>query len=79
VLDRRGLRGIALLSDGATRIADCYGLAGWPEVLGIIRADGPGALISQVRQAEAGDPDGARWPRRKINDDATVLWWPDPG
>jgi hypothetical protein len=78
VLDGRGLRGIALLSDGASRIADCYGLAGWPDVLGTIRADGPGALISQVRQAEAGDPDGARWPRRKISDDATVLWWPDP-
>ena len=77
-LARTGLRGIALLSDGATRIADCYGLAGWPEVLGIIRDDGPGALISQVRAAEAGDPDGARWPRRKIRDDATVLWWSAP-
>jgi Protein phosphatase 2C len=76
VLDRAGLRGIALLSDGATRIADCYGLASWPEILSTIRADGPGALISQVREAEAGDPEGARWPRRKISDDATVLWWP---
>jgi hypothetical protein len=73
-----GLRGIALVSDGATRIADCYGLAGWPEVIGIIREAGPAALISQVRAAEAGDPDGARWPRRKIRDDATVLWWPAP-
>jgi hypothetical protein len=78
VLSRAGLRGIALLSDGATRIADCYGLVGWPEVLDIIRDDGPGALISQVREAEAGDPDGARWPRRKIRDDATVLWWAAP-
>jgi hypothetical protein len=78
VLDRRGLRGIALLSDGATRIADCYGRAGWPEVLGTIRAQGPAALIGQVRQAEAGDPDGARWPRHKTSDDATVLWWPEP-
>jgi hypothetical protein len=78
ILTRAGLRGIALLSDGATRIADCYDLVGWPEVLDIIRDDGPGALISQVREAEAGDPDGARWPRRKIRDDATVLWWPVP-
>jgi hypothetical protein len=78
VLTRAGLRGIALLSDGATRIADCYDLIGWPEMLGIIRDDGPGAVISRVREAEAGDPDGARWPRRKIRDDATVLWWPAP-
>jgi hypothetical protein len=78
VLAQAGLRGIALLSDGATRIADCYGLVGWTEVLDIIRDDGPAALISQVREAEAGDPEGARWPRRKIRDDATVLWWPDP-
>ena len=78
VLSRADLRGIALLSDGATRIADCYGLAGWAEVVDIIRDDGPGALISRVREAEAGDPDGTRWPRGKIRDDATVLWWAAP-
>jgi hypothetical protein len=77
-LTRAGLRGIALLSDGATRIADCYHLIGWPELMGVIRDDGPAAVISRVRAAEAGDPDGARWPRRKIRDDATVLWWPAP-
>jgi hypothetical protein len=78
VLARAGLRGIALLSDGATRIADCYGLARWPDVMATIRDAGPGALISQVRAAEATDPHGTRWPRRKIRDDATVLWWPAP-
>jgi hypothetical protein len=78
VLARAGLRGIALLSDGATRLADCYGLAGWPEVMGVIRDAGPGELISQVRAAEAGDPHGIRWPRHKLRDDATVLWWPAP-
>jgi hypothetical protein len=78
VLTQAGLRGIALLSDGATRLVDCYGLIGWPEMLDIIRDDGPGAVIKRVREAEAGDPDGARWPRRKIRDDATVLWWPAP-
>jgi hypothetical protein len=79
ILARTGLRGIALLSDGATRITDRYGLLGWPAVLDIIRSDGPGELISQVRQAEAADPDGRRWPRRKVRDDATVLWWPAAG
>jgi hypothetical protein len=71
-----GLRGLALLSDGATRITDCYHLTGWPELLGVIRKDGPAALIRRVRQAEAADPNGTRWPRSKISDDATVIWWP---
>jgi hypothetical protein len=70
-----GLRGVALLSDGATRITDRYALIGWPALLQIVRADGPAALITQVRQAEAADPDAARWPRSKITDDATAIWW----
>ena len=36
-----GLRGLALLSDGATRITDRYGLLGWPELLAPIRDRGP--------------------------------------
>lgn len=70
-----GLRGIALLSDGATRIADCYRLLDWPAVLAIISGRGPNALIRKVRQAEAADPHRTRWPRSKASDDATVLWW----
>jgi hypothetical protein len=70
-----GLRGVALLSDGATRITDRYGLLGWPTALDLIREHGPAALIHQVRVAEAADPAGARWPRSKISDDATVIWW----
>jgi hypothetical protein len=72
---RSGLRGIALLSDGATRITDRYGLLSWSAVLGIIRGRGPGELIRQVRAAEAGDPDGLRWPRGKARDDATIVYW----
>lgn len=75
-LPRAGLRGIALLSDGATRITDRYGLIGWAGLLDVIRDQGPAELIRQVRQAEATDPGGARWPRSKINDDATAIWWP---
>jgi Protein phosphatase 2C len=70
-----GLRGVALLSDGATRITDHYGLLGWPAILDLIREHGPAALIRQVREAEAADPAGARWQRSKISDDATVVWW----
>jgi hypothetical protein len=70
-----GLRGIALLSDGAARITDRYSLLTWPASIAVIRDHGPAALIRQVRAAEDSDPDGARWPRRKIRDDATVIWW----
>jgi len=70
-----GLRGIALLSDGATRITDTYGLLGWPAVIAVVRDDGPGELIRQVRAAEAGDSGRVRWPRFKARDDATAVYW----
>ncbi len=78
-LPRDGLQAIALLSDGATRVAEQYGLLGWPELAGVLRAEGPAGLLARVRAAEDGDPDGARWPRPKLRDDATVLYWPQPG
>jgi hypothetical protein len=70
------LRGLALLSDGVTRLTDLYHLIGWPELVGLLREQGPAALIGQVRAAEASDPDHTRWPRTKTRDDATALWWP---
>jgi hypothetical protein len=74
-LPMTGLRGIALLTDGATRICDKYGLLTWPAALKVIRDDGPGALISQVRAAEESDRDSTRWPRTKTSDDATIVYW----
>jgi hypothetical protein len=73
-----GLRGIALLSDGATRITDRYDLLSWPAMLAVIRDDGPAHLIGQVRDAEDSDPDGTRWPRSKVRDDATIIYWHEP-
>jgi hypothetical protein len=70
-----GLRGVILLSDGATRITDRYCLQPWPVTIRVIREDGPAELIGQVRAAEDCDPDGARWPRGKARDDATVIYW----
>ncbi len=74
-----GLRGIALLSDGAVRLTDVYHLISWPGLVGVLRENGPAELIRRVRAAEASDPDGARWPRPKARDDATALYWPQPG
>jgi hypothetical protein len=69
-----GLRGAAVLSDGATRIVARYGVLTWPQILAVTRDAGPGELIRQVRAAEDTDPDGVRWPRRKDRDDATALY-----
>lgn len=69
------LSSVALLSDGASRIADSFGRASWADVCAVLAADGPDALIGQVRMAEASDPACARWPRSKASDDATVVYW----
>ncbi|MFE0331697.1 integrase [Streptomyces sp. NPDC058960] len=69
------LTSVTLLSDGATRLVDRFQLADWPGVVSLLDAFGPDELIRRVREAEAGDPDGRRWPRGKAQDDATVLHW----
>ncbi|PNV34137.1 integrase [Streptomyces sp. DH-12] len=69
------LTSVALLSDGVTRLVDSFDLADWVRVLGVLSSSGPDELIRQVREAEAGDPDGRRRPRGKAHDDATVLYW----
>ncbi len=76
---RDGLQAITLLSDGATRVAEQYGLLSWAELASVLRAEGPAELLARVRAAEDSDQDGARWPRSKLRDDATVLYWPQPG
>lgn len=53
-----------LLSNGASRIVDRFGLADWPEVLAVLASSGPDAIIRRVRQAEARDAVAA--------DDATI-------
>ncbi len=78
LLPAAGVRGVALLSDGATRIVDRYGVLTWPDAIDVVRDQGPEALIGQVRAAEAADPDGERWPRHKLSDDATIIYWPQP-
>lgn len=69
------LSAVALLSDGASRLVDRFHLATWAGICGILDEEGPSGLIRQVRAAEAADPHGRRWPRRKIHDDATAIYW----
>jgi hypothetical protein len=70
-----GLRGVALLSDGAARLADPYRLRSWPATVALLREAGPDELIRLVRAAEASDADCSRWPRGKPADDATAIYW----
>jgi hypothetical protein len=69
------LDAVALLSDGAGRLADRYHLATWPQIAATLAEHGPGELIRQVRAAEGSDPEGWRWPRSKLRDDATAIYW----
>jgi hypothetical protein len=64
--------GVALLSNGASRIVSPYGLADWPGVLKILRADGPDELIRRVRHAEARMSNRSN---AQVPDDATALHW----
>lgn len=64
-----GLAGAALLSNGASRIVDTFGLTDWPGALALLASDGPAAVIDRVRVAEA---------RRTVAaDDATVVYCTD--
>jgi hypothetical protein len=71
---RDGLRRAAVLSDGATRLVDRFGLLDWPGFLDVLAEQGPDAIITRVRAAEAGDPEGRRWPRGKRHDDASAAF-----
>ncbi|CCH19111.1 protein phosphatase 2C domain-containing protein [Micromonospora lupini] len=66
------LNGIAMLSNGASRIVSPYGLTDWPGVLQLLTAYGPSGVIDRVRQAEARMAGG---PDAQAPDDATVAHW----
>lgn len=60
-------------SDGTMRALDLTGIDSHEGVMRVLRQR-PGLLLDQVRQAEHADPEGARNPRNKITDDATVVY-----
>jgi hypothetical protein len=71
------LRAVALLSDGATRLVDRFGLLDWSALCDLLDTpEGSVALIDRTRSAENTDSLGRRWPRAKNHDDATVVWLP---
>jgi hypothetical protein len=72
-IPRLEVRRAALLSDGATRLADRFGVMAWPRVFDLLDREGPSSLIMQTREAESSDPNGRRWPRSKRHDDASAV------
>jgi hypothetical protein len=56
------VRRAAVLSDGAARAVDPFGLHDSPALLDLAEKCGPVAVLGEVRVAEASDPNGARWP-----------------
>ncbi|MFV0131543.1 hypothetical protein ACLGI4_28200 [Streptomyces sp. HMX112] len=67
------VRQMAVLSSGAARLVT-FGVAVWEQVMDTLAKDGPQVLIDEVRQFEALDPLGARWPRAAPTDDATAVY-----
>lgn len=68
------LRRALLMSDGAARLTDKFGLLSHIEALELVSTQGPQELLRQVRAAEAQDPGGRTWPRNKKSDDATIVF-----
>jgi hypothetical protein len=68
------IRSAAVMSDGVSRLVTEYQMATWPAVLEELRTGGPASLIRTVREVEATDPHGQRWPRYKAGDDAAVAF-----
>lgn len=63
---------VLALTDGVSAGVDDYGLPStWHEAIAIARA-APDELLSLIHEAEAGDPDAARWSRTKRHDDKAL-------
>ncbi|MEU1812751.1 hypothetical protein [Micromonospora aurantiaca (nom. illeg.)] len=73
-VDKGRAESVLLLSDGASRPADRFGLMTWDELAKLVSTAGCPALLRKVRDAENSDPRGRRWPKGKIYDDATVVY-----
>jgi hypothetical protein len=73
-LPREEVMRAALLSDGLSCLVEAYAVVDWPQLLTMLDHHGPASVIARVRDVEAADPSGARWPRYKHSDDATAAF-----
>ncbi|MGW4206980.1 protein phosphatase 2C domain-containing protein [Lentzea sp. NPDC004789] len=68
------VRRVAILSDGAARAVDLFNLFDWRQALEVMTANGPDDLIRKMRAVEKEDAKAVDWPRKKVSDDATVVY-----
>jgi hypothetical protein len=68
------VRRLAVATDGAARLVDMFNHHNWSTALDLLQRQGPCELIRCVREIEASDPLGERYPRNKTSDDATVAF-----
>jgi hypothetical protein len=66
------VRRAALLTDGASRAVEQFGLMDWWGLLDVLTVHGPAELIRQVRRAELADDHEYIRSRHKRHDDATA-------
>jgi hypothetical protein len=69
--EMQGVRRAALLTDGAARLVERFGLMGWDELLALLEEEGPRELIRRTRTAERERRPATT--RGKQFDDATAL------
>lgn len=66
------LRHTVVMTDGATRLVTPFERDDWNSLLNLSISNGAKAAIERVRRTERDDPEGNRWPRFKISDDAAI-------
>lgn len=65
---------VLMASDGVSCGVDTYQVfPDWTAVRDLAEAEGPQAVLDQVRAAENADPHGTRWPRAKPHDDQALV------
>jgi hypothetical protein len=70
--DPRDVAQAAVMTDGVACLVDTYHQTDWAGLMTLLATRGPAEVIDHVRRVEDTDSDGARWPRYKRSDDATV-------
>ncbi|MGP4006232.1 protein phosphatase 2C domain-containing protein [Streptomyces sp. 4N124] len=73
-LPRREVRALAALTDGATRWVEKFGAGDWADCFDLVRKEGAGELVAQVRALELADTERVHLRRSKTHDDATVVY-----
>jgi hypothetical protein len=67
------VRTALVLSDGAARAVIDFRELDWPDLVRAGQDGGPATIIALTRDLEIQDPDGKKWPRYKVSDDASAI------